>query len=105
MQKRLYRLDMQMTTSLMYDPDTYDDIPTYQWDERFSIDSFARTIDRYNDELWYTVRRAICGKLGIPFKHGGCKLPLSVSIGQNVRLKTSPCDVRPYNDSTFKARS
>ena len=96
---------MQMTDSFINHTETYDDNPTYQWDERFSIDSFAQDIDTYNDELWYNVRIAICGKLGIPLRNGGCKLAPLVFVGRDYPLKTSPCDFHPYKDSTFQTRS
>ncbi|CAF9940224.1 MAG: hypothetical protein ALECFALPRED_008485 [Alectoria fallacina] len=62
-------LDSQ--TSMAYDPETYDDIPTYVWDEDFRIDDFERTIESYNNGLWANVRKAICGKLGIPTRING----------------------------------
>lgn len=71
---RCNSLDMGSTASLVYDPETYDDFPAYMWDARFDVDQFARTIEEYNADLWATVKVAICGKLGIPFQIGGCKL-------------------------------
>ena len=61
------------STSMTYDPITYDDIPTYVWDEDFRIDDFEQTIEWYNNILWANVQTAICGKLGIPTRATGCK--------------------------------
>ena len=65
-------LDSQ-TSSMAYDPETYDDIPTYVWDANFRIDDFERTIESYNNRLWSNVRTAICGKLGINTRVSGCE--------------------------------
>jgi len=65
---------MAATASLTYDPDTYDDVPTYEWNQKFNPGSFSRVIQVYNDELWQMVKEAICEKLGItPARTGGCK--------------------------------
>lgn len=71
-------LDSQ--TSMAYDPETYDDIPTYVWDEDFRIDDFERTIESYNNGLWANVRKAICGKLGIPTRINGCESSYSSGL-------------------------
>ena len=75
-------LDMNQTASLAYDPDNYDHIPNYNWNPHFDLDKFAQIIDVYNDNLWRYVKRAICGKLGIPNTMGGCKD--SIFISHNV---------------------
>ena len=64
---------MDSSTILAYDPETYDDIPTYEWNEDFRVDDLKRTIEFYNDSLWFHVRVAICGKLGIPMRDTGCE--------------------------------
>ena len=61
------------TTSLSYDPRTYDDSPDYSWDEDFSIDDLETEIKTANDRLWDNVKKAICYKLGIPFTSAGCE--------------------------------
>ena len=64
---------MHQTASLAYDPGTYDDLPTYEWNVCFDIDNFAEFIEDYNDQLWDHMKVAICGKLGIPHRLIGCK--------------------------------
>lgn len=79
-------LDFQ--TSMAYDPETYDDIPTYVWDENFRIDDLERAIESYNDGLWLNVRVAICGKLGIPTRITGCEsylLQICQVLGQSTQ--------------------
>lgn len=66
-------LDMSSTASIAYDPETYDDLPLYEWGMQFDVDTFARSIDRYNNELWSDMKAAICGKLGIAPRMSGCK--------------------------------
>ena len=66
-------LDMSQTSSLAYDPGTYDSLPDYEWSEQFDVDKFARVIENYNDNLWALMKEAICGKLGIPITVNGCK--------------------------------
>ena len=78
---------MLETASLVYDPETYDDFPTYEWNARFNIDDFARIIEEHNDDLWAHMKLAICGKLGIPFRMGGCKWKLLL---RNPRLSWFP---------------
>jgi len=71
---------MTETASLVYDPDTYDDIPTYDWNERFDPANFSITINIHNNALWQVVREAICGKLGIvPTPMDGCECALHSS--------------------------
>lgn len=36
---------MTQTDSFAYDPDAYDDIPSYEWNEDFDVDDFAETIE------------------------------------------------------------
>lgn len=60
-------------TSIAYDADTYDHIPTYVWDEEFRIHELEGAIEHYNNILWANVRAAICGKLGIPTRVNGCE--------------------------------
>lgn len=67
-------------SSMAYDPDTYDDIPTYEWDENFDVGNFERTILQYNDRLWTLVRQAICTKLSIPIRMTGCKSSISSNL-------------------------
>lgn len=71
---------LESQTSMAYDPETYDDIPTYVWDEDFRIDDFERTIESYNNCLWAKVRKAICGKLGIPTRMTGCESSCSSKL-------------------------
>ena len=66
--------------SMVYDPETYDDIPTYVWDENFRIDDFMLTIDSYNNNLWTNVRMAICEKLGIFPRMTGCEYPVPLDL-------------------------
>ena len=61
------------TTSLAYDPRTYNDFPDYPWDEHFSIDALETEIERDNNKLWSNVKKAICYKLGIHFTSVGCE--------------------------------
>ncbi len=68
------RLDKTSFTSLAYDPESYDDLPTYSWDEDLDLDSFAKEIDLGNDNLFGFLRILICGKLGINVRQGGCEL-------------------------------
>ena len=63
----------EFQASVVYDADTYDDIPTYVWDENFSANELENAILRYNDNLWTLVRESICAKLGIPARMTGCK--------------------------------
>ena len=60
-------------SSVAYDPSTYDDVPTYVWDENFNLDDFELTIEEYNNRLWANVQKAICSKLGVPMRMSGCK--------------------------------
>lgn len=62
-----------------YDPETYDDTPTYAWDENFRIDDLECTIESYNNSLWANVQMAICGKLGISTRVQGCEFPFFFS--------------------------
>ena len=64
---------LDKSSSIGYDPDTYDDFPSYVWDENFRIDNLERTIESCNNGLWGSVQMAICGKLGIPFRPTGCE--------------------------------
>ena len=61
------------STSLAYDPRTYDDFPDYLWDQDFTIDDLENQIELSNNELWGNVKRAICYKLGISFSSAGCE--------------------------------
>ena len=71
-------LDRYSQSSMLYDLESYDDNPTYVWDESFRIDDFERTIESYNNaSLWADVRIAICEKLGIPTRMSGCESPFS----------------------------
>ena len=71
-------LDMNDTASLAYDPELYDDMPTYEWNETFNPDYFAREITMHNNNLWASVKGAISGKLGIPVQMSGCKFAVIV---------------------------
>ena len=64
---------LDSSTSMSYDPETYDDFPGYVWDENFRIDDLEQTIEMCNNRLWGRVQIAICGKLGIPVRRTGCK--------------------------------
>ena len=64
-------LDNCSGASLAYDPQVYDDIPTYTWDKNFNIDHFGREIDMRNDLIWSSVKHAICGKLVMPLRLSG----------------------------------
>ena len=66
-------IDPANTTNLAYDPETYDHFPNYIWDESFSIDALETDIETYNNRLWVNVKKAICHKLGLPFRSFGCK--------------------------------
>lgn len=68
------RLDVESFASLTYDPESYDDMPTYSWDKYLNLDDFARQIDSYNDNLFHALKQAICQKLGINERRGGCEL-------------------------------
>ena len=82
-------LDRYSQSSMLYDLESYDDNPTYVWDEGFRTDDFERTIESYNHaSLWADVRIAICGKLGIPTRMSGCESPFS-SFGQLSRQSDS----------------
>lgn len=59
------------SASMVYDPQSYDDIPIYTWDETFNTDTLAHNIDACNDLIWLYVKDAICGKLAIPYRPGG----------------------------------
>ena len=61
------------STSLAYDPKTYDDCPDYLWNEDFDIEELEADIESYNNDLWRNVQKAICHKLGIPFRSTGCE--------------------------------
>lgn len=67
-------------TSMAYEPATYNDNPTYVWDETFRIDTFEQMIELYNNHLWANVQMAICGKLGIPVRPNGCEFPFSSDL-------------------------
>lgn len=69
----IHRLDMSDTTSTVYDPITYDDIPTYEWERGFDLAHYGRTIDAGNDNLFDSLKIAICTKLGIALRPVGCK--------------------------------
>ena len=68
-QNFIHRFDLGASST-----ETYDDTPTYTWDENFSIRDLELTIETSNDELWANAQNAICGKLGIPTRTTGCKL-------------------------------
>lgn len=68
------RLDETSFASTVYDAETYDDLPTYTWNESLDLDSFVREIDLGNDRLFGCLRTAICEKLGIDFRLQGCKV-------------------------------
>ena len=71
-------LDRYSQSSMLYDLESYDDNPTYVWDESFRVGDFERTIESYNNaSLWADVRIAICEKLGIPTRMSGCESPFS----------------------------
>ena len=65
--------DPYSQTSMAYDPATYDDNPTYVWDESFRVDDFELRIESYNNHLWANVQTTICGRLGIPTRWQGCE--------------------------------
>ena len=67
------RLDEDSFASTVYDPDTYDDLPTYQWDETLNLDRFAQAIDDSNNRLFGRLKVAICHKLSIGFRSAGCE--------------------------------
>ena len=64
---------MDQTAALAYDPESYDDIPTYVWNENFDIQRFEDTIEQSNNDIWSNFKRALCGKLGVPIRTSGCK--------------------------------
>lgn len=66
-------LNLDRSSSLAYDEEMYDDLPTYEWNEVFSIDQFSVMIQKYNDNLWQKAKEAICIKLRIAHRNGGCK--------------------------------
>lgn len=68
------RLDEDSFASLTYDPESYDDMPTYPWNKDLDLNNFAREIDYYNDNLFNSLKKAICQKLGINDRRGGCEL-------------------------------
>ena len=79
--------------SMGYDPETYDDISTYVWDENFRIGDLEHTIESYNNRLWYNVKVAICGKLGIPPMMNGCESFLFRSVNHQARVpQTRHCN-------------
>lgn len=98
-------------TSMMYDPQTYDDIPIYLWDESFSLDDFEVMIEVHNDNLWRNVRMAICGKLGIPPRMNGCEscfLQVCQFSRPNLRVLDSTqslCTSFPKYTAAIEARS
>lgn len=90
---------LESQTSMVYDADTYDDIPTYVWNENFSVDELESAILRYNDRLWTLVRTSICAKLGIPTRMTGCKSSFSSNsqmLGQSSRAPIPPALVDPH---------
>jgi len=57
--------------ALGHDTCTYDEYPSYSWNENFDIDQFAQALDHSNTSHWDKVKSAICRKLGIPETLGG----------------------------------
>lgn len=57
-----------------YDSNTYEDLPNYFWDQDFDLGQVARSIDECNDDIFNSVKIAICEKLGIAQQLFGCKL-------------------------------
>ena len=97
---------LDKSSSMGYDPDTYDDFPNYVCDENFRIDNLERTIESCNNGLWGSVQMAICGKLGIPFRPTGCESPFLSSLprftpGVNLHAYCRPTD---RNYSTRRIR-
>ena len=64
---------MNHTASSIYDSETYDDFPTYVWNENFDVYQFSEDIDNCNSSSWDKVKGAICTKLRIPSRLAGCK--------------------------------
>ena len=67
------RLDMTRFASLAYDPESYDDLPSYLWNEDLDLDSFAREIVSGNDELFGSLEFALSDRLGIDLRRSGCE--------------------------------
>ena len=59
------------TSSIDYDSQSYDDLPTYDWGVTFDVGNFVGQIEGYSNLLWTDVKEAICCKLGIPFRPRG----------------------------------
>ena len=64
---------MDQTAALSYDPSSYDDIPTYVWNQNFDTRRFEDTIEQCNNDIWSLLKGAICDKLGVPARMSGCK--------------------------------
>ncbi|KAL9126622.1 MAG: hypothetical protein Q9217_004360 [Psora testacea] len=59
-------LQPESLASTIYDGETYDDLPNYEWSPTFSVDQFAQDIEEANTGYWTNVKTAICKKLNIP---------------------------------------
>ena len=68
-----YLDDLNRPATMDYDGESYDDLPTYSWDENFKIDALERKIESCNNDLWGNVQKAICRKLGIAARTSGCE--------------------------------
>ena len=66
-------MNRSQLASTVYDADTYDDSPQYNWGAGFKVEDFAKEIDDHNGKLFGDLRQAICDRLGIGFQRSGCK--------------------------------
>ena len=70
---RARRLDLSSFSSTVYDPNGYDDVPEYKWDNNFSAKMFAEAIDEHNNTLFENLKHSVCQNLGIGYQRTGCK--------------------------------
>ncbi|KAI9683635.1 MAG: hypothetical protein M1829_004940 [Trizodia sp. TS-e1964] len=64
---------MDKLSSLVYDIQAYDDMPKYEWDPSFNMDTLAVRIEDYNDKIFRTAKKLICAKLHIEYRQTGWK--------------------------------
>ena len=71
--KQAFLVDLSRPASMDYDGDLYDNLPTYEWNEKFTIKKLEDKIEHCNNGLWAIVKKAVCKKLGIATRTSGCE--------------------------------
>lgn len=64
---------MSSFSTTVYDTNSYDAVPDYDWGSTFQAKSFVAGIERINDQLFEDLKVTVCQKLQIGYQRTGCK--------------------------------